>query len=217
VPETSTRERLREVALEQFGRNGIQATSTRTILDIAGLRNPSAINYHFGSKAGLVEDLVTELRLQAWPVVRLQVELAAGGPPTVEEWADVGATSAASLVSTVRGCLMARVLWEFDTILEPNAFEEFLGSGDPLANAWQEAIAVTFPAFPRVVAVARNFLVVHTIEWLLARYASRLLGERPKPALGVRYPEDLRDALFEISMALFTGPSKFTDENLAFE
>jgi AcrR family transcriptional regulator len=212
-----TRSRLREVALELFGQHGIQATSTRAILDAAGMRNPSAINYHFGSKMGLVEDLVAELRSTAWPVVRLQVDLAAREVPTVEQWADVGAASAASLVSTERGCLMARVLWEYDTILSPNAFEEFLGSGEPLALAWQDAIGSVFTHYPRTVAVARNFLVVHTIEWLLARYASRLLGGRPQPALTVKYPDDLRDALFEISMALFTGPSKFTDETLAFE
>jgi AcrR family transcriptional regulator len=216
--ETDTRSRLREVALERFGRDGIQATSTRSILQAAGLRNPSAINYHFGSKAGLVSDLVGELREVAWPVVRLQVDLAASGTPTIEEWADVAATSAAKLVSNERGWLMARVLWEHDTILAPDAFEEFLGSDDPLARAWQDAIAVTFASqLPNVVAVARNFLSVHTMEWLLARYAARMLSGRPKPAITVKYPDDLRDALYEISMALFTGPSRFTAETLTFE
>jgi AcrR family transcriptional regulator len=214
---TDTRTRLRETALDLFGRNGVQGTSTRNILDAAKLRNPSAISYYFGSKAGLVDDLVSELRDDAWPVVRLQVELAASGTPTIAAWAEVAAKSAAELVSTTRGCLLARLLWEYDCVLSPNAFEEFLGSGDPLAHAWQEAIGATFPDLAPVVAVARNFLTVHTIEWLLARYAARMLGGRPEPALTVKYPEDLQQALFEISMALLNAPSSFTEDSITFE
>lgn len=70
----------------------------------------------------------------------------------------------AALGLTTRGCLLARMLWEYDCVLSPNAFEEFLGSGDPLAVAWQDTIAATFPDLAPVVAVARNFLTVHTIE-----------------------------------------------------
>ena len=181
-----TRTRLREVALDLFGRHGIAGTSTRAILKAADLRNPSAISYYFKSKAGLVEDLVAELRAEAWPVVQLQVDLASGGTPTLEEWAAVAADSAGHLVATERGLLMARMLWEYDCMISPNAFEDFLGSGDPLALAWQDAITVTFPHFPPTVAIARNFLVVHTIEWLLARYARRVLLGEPSPTLKMR-------------------------------
>ncbi len=212
-----TRTRLREVALDLFGRHGISGTSTRAILKAADLRNPSAISYYFKSKSGLVEDLVAEFRTDAWPVVRLQLELAATRTPTIEEWAALAADSAADLVSTERGCLMARVLWEYDCVMSPNAFEDFLGSGDALALAWQDAIRVTFSHFPATVAISRNFLVIHTIEWLLARYAGRVLLGEPSPTLKVRYPTDVRNALYEISMALFTGPSQFTDDTLVFE
>jgi AcrR family transcriptional regulator len=215
--DTDTATRLREAALELFGRHGVQGTSTRQILGAAGLRNPSAISYHFGSKAELVKDLVAEVRDEAWPIVRLQVELTASGAPSVRQWAEVASKSAAALVATPRGCLLARVLWEYDCVIAPNAFEEFLGSGDPLAGAWQDAIGQTFSDLPQVVAVARNFLTVHTMEWLLARYASRILGGRPEPALTIKHPEELELALFEISMALLSAPSTFTDESMVFE
>jgi len=217
VDDADTATRIREAALDLFGRQGVQATSTREILGAVGLRNPSAISYHFGSKAGLVEDLVAELRDDAWPVVRLQVELAASGPPTIQQWAEVASKSAATLVATTRGCLLARILWEYDCVISPNAFEQFLGSGDPLADAWQDAIEQTFTDLPRVVAVARNFLTVHTMEWLFARYASRILGGRPARALTIKHPEELELALFEISMALLSAPSGFTNESIVFE
>jgi TetR/AcrR family transcriptional regulator, regulator of cefoperazone and chloramphenicol sensitivity len=216
MPEVDPRTRLREEALKLFGRQGVQATSTRAILDAAGMRNPSAISYHFGSKAALVDDLVTELITDAWPVVALQADLAAGGTPTVREWASVAAESAAQLISTERGCLLARLWWEYDCLLFPDAFEEFLASGLPLAIAWQAGIHRTFSDLPPLIAVARNVIVVRTIEWLIARRARNLLIGRPERALHVKDPAAVSAALLEVSMALLTAPVGLTDEDMTF-
>ena len=143
------RTRLREAALDLFGRQGVRGTSTRAILEAAGMKNPSAISYHFGSKAALIDDLVDELITRAWPVVQLQVDLAADCTPTVAQWADVVASSAAGLISTERGCLLARIWWEYDCWLHPDAFDEFLGSDLPLSVAWHDAVRRTFPDGPR--------------------------------------------------------------------
>jgi AcrR family transcriptional regulator len=51
APDT-TRESLVRVALERFGTNGFEATSTREISKAAGA-NIAAIAYHFGGKEGL--------------------------------------------------------------------------------------------------------------------------------------------------------------------
>ena len=99
----------------------------------------------------------------------MQVDLAANGTPTIEEWAGVAADSAAELVSTERGCLLARLLWEYDCVLHPDAFEEFLASGHPVAIDWQKAIEVTFPELPPIVAVGRNLVMVRMVEWLISR------------------------------------------------
>ncbi len=63
--ETGDSRTRRESTPSLFGRQGVPGTSTRDILDGAGPSNPSAISYHFGSKAGLVDDLVTELIAEA--------------------------------------------------------------------------------------------------------------------------------------------------------
>src|SRR4051794_24760566 len=115
MPESDVRTRLREVALDLFGRHGVRETSTRQILTVAGLKNPSAISYHFGSKAELVDDLVGELYRGLAPVMQLQTELAAGAAaPTIEAWTAVAVDSSAELISTERGCLLARLWWEYD-------------------------------------------------------------------------------------------------------
>src|SRR3954452_3622229 len=98
------RPRTREVALERFGRKGIRDTSTREILKAAGMKNPSAITYHFGSKAKLVENLISDLIDSEAPVIRSQIELAARPErPTIEAWAEIAVNSATQLVSTERG------------------------------------------------------------------------------------------------------------------
>jgi TetR/AcrR family transcriptional regulator, regulator of cefoperazone and chloramphenicol sensitivity len=47
-----TRSRLLAVAIDVFGRNGFDATTTRTLADAAGV-NLQAIGYYFGGKEGL--------------------------------------------------------------------------------------------------------------------------------------------------------------------
>ena len=67
--------------------------------------------------------------------------------------------------------------------------EEFLGSGHPLANAWIDAVAATFPELPRYIALTRNVTVFRTLEWMIARRAGRLLTGKPSPALQMTDPE----------------------------
>ena len=52
---TETRNRLLREAERLFATRGIYRTTTREILDAAEQRNVSALSYHFGSRAGLVD------------------------------------------------------------------------------------------------------------------------------------------------------------------
>jgi AcrR family transcriptional regulator len=211
------RTRLREAALDLFGRQGVRGTSTRAILEAAGMKNPSAISYHFGSKAELIDDLVDELITEAWPVIRLQVDLAADRTPTVAQWAGVAAGSAAELISTERGCLLARIWWEYDCFLFPDAFDEFLASNDPLALAWQDAVHRTFPDDAPLVALGRNIVVLRTMQWLTARRAGRLLADEPPQGVMVKDASMVRDGLFETAMAFLIGPTRLTGADMTFD
>src|SRR4051794_193029 len=160
MADDDARTRIREVALERFGRKGIRDTSTREILRAAGMKNPSAITYHFGSKAKLVEDLVSELIEREAPVLQDQIAIASGTvPPTVEQWVAVAVDSATTLISTERGCLLARLWWDYHNSLFPDVFEAFLGSGSTLATEWSAAVAKTFPELGARVAVTRNLIM----------------------------------------------------------
>jgi AcrR family transcriptional regulator len=213
MSDADARTRLREAALELFGRRGIRETSTRAILTAAGMRNPSAINYHFGSKLELVEDLIGELIRGAAPVLQLQIELVHGSPSTsVEEWAAVAADSAADLISTERGCLLARLWWEYDGLVHPDALEAFLSSGNPVALAWLDVVRTMFPDLPHYVAVARNVIMLRTLEWMIARRASRILTvETSTPTLKMDDPAAFRRMMLEVALGIIASPTELVE------
>ncbi|HKU93976.1 MAG TPA: CerR family C-terminal domain-containing protein [Vineibacter sp.] len=79
----ATRQRLVQVALDSFGRQGFEATSTRAISQRAQA-NISAILYHFGGKHGLylaVAEHIADFMGSRIAPVRTQIEaaLASGG------------------------------------------------------------------------------------------------------------------------------------------
>ena len=80
MPTSCTDSRLIEVAIDLFGRNGMNAVGTRAIADAAGAQM-SAITYHFGGKEGLyiacAQRIAAEMRERTAPL--LELALAACG------------------------------------------------------------------------------------------------------------------------------------------
>jgi AcrR family transcriptional regulator len=199
------RTRLREAALERIGRCGLHATSTREIIADAGLRNPSAITYYFGSKAQLVDDLVREVNGDESRIIQGQVALAAGDePPSPEAWVGLAVDASIHLLSSERGCLLVRV-WAEQDALQPEAVEQFLGSEHALAQAWRAAVLRTFPGLPPVIAIARNLIVLRTLQWMTVRRAGRVLAGTQEP--WPDDPEGLRSFVLEIALNILTGPT----------
>ncbi len=180
MAEGDAKTRLYEAALDLMGRNGIGATSTREILGAVGIKNPSAISYHFGSKAGLVDALAAEVAGGQYPILGRQTALAADGSvPTATEWVQPVVDTAIELVSSERGCLLARIWWEFDGYLRPQSLERFAGGDDEIAAAWREAIGRVFPQLPPQIGLARNITMLRTVGWMLARMAQMNLESDP--------------------------------------
>ncbi|MFJ4672288.1 TetR family transcriptional regulator [Kitasatospora purpeofusca] len=53
-----TRERLIRAAEELFATRGVEASLTKDIVRLAGQSNPSAVQYHFGSREGLLDAIM---------------------------------------------------------------------------------------------------------------------------------------------------------------
>jgi AcrR family transcriptional regulator len=203
------RTRLREAALDLIGRQGMQATSTREIIAAAGLRNPSAISYYFGSKAELVADLVSEVNRDESRIIQRQVALAEGvGSPSPEAWAGVAIDAAINLLTSVRGCQLIRVWAELDE-LRPDAVEQFIAGDHPLARAWRAAVVKTFPDLPPAVALGRNVVALRTLQWMTVRRARRVLDGTPPP-----WPDDpiaTRPFVLEVILNILTPPTTVRD------
>lgn len=83
----STKDRLLDAAERLFAVRGVHATSSRDIVSEAGQRNESALQYHFGSRDGLMEAL-HERRLgqvQAARFEKLEALLATNPAPPVRD------------------------------------------------------------------------------------------------------------------------------------
>src|SRR5664279_798211 len=172
MPGADAKTRLYETALGLMGRQGISATSTREIIAAAGIRNPSTISYHFGSKAELVEALTREIQTELTHSLELQTKLTASTPmPTAHEWVAPVIDTATTLVASERGCLLARLWWEFDGYLQPQALEAFLSGPSEIAGAWRAAVVEAFPQLPPQIGLARNVTMLRTIGWTVARRA----------------------------------------------
>jgi AcrR family transcriptional regulator len=208
----NTQSRLRDAALDLFGRQGIHATSTREIIAAAGMRNPSAITYYFGSKASLVEELVREVNGSHSALLQQHVALASQLQAlTPEAWASIGVDFVVNLMGSERGCHLIRVWGEYDE-LDPDRVERFLAGTHPLAAAWRDAVLRTFPDLPTLVAIARNVIVIRTLQWITIRRARVLIDDsqhRWRSGVG-----DLRPFLLELSINILTGPTTMTDGDL---
>lgn len=82
-----TKAQLKRAALALFARHGVDAVTVQQIVAAAGQRNNAALHYHFGSKEGLVRQLLIDGAEQIDN--RRQEMLAAmdraGGPSSVRE------------------------------------------------------------------------------------------------------------------------------------
>jgi AcrR family transcriptional regulator len=212
LPSTDARTRLREAALDRFGRQGIAATSTREIIAEAGLRNPSAITYYFGSKAQLVDDLLREINHDRSRIIQQQVAMAReSATPAPEKWVAIAVDAAISLLESERGCLLVRV-WADRDAENPEAVEAFLAGEHPLAVAWREAVAATLPHLPPGIAVIRCTVLLRMLQFFAVRRARRMLEDPTAPI-----KPDIAAArafLVELGLNVITPPTALSDADL---
>ena len=82
---SSTRERILDVALDLFTRQGFDGTSLRQIAESLGLTK-AALYYHFESKDDIL--LALHMRLHEFGREAL-LEMADGGPVTLQQWGEL--------------------------------------------------------------------------------------------------------------------------------
>lgn len=82
---SATREAILAAAERLFAEHGVASVSARQISEAAGQGNTAAVGYHFGTKAGLVEAIIT---WHTGDIERIRAQLAAeaGGSDDLRDW-----------------------------------------------------------------------------------------------------------------------------------
>jgi AcrR family transcriptional regulator len=82
--DANQRERLLDAAIDCYRRDGIAATTARSIADAAGV-TPALVNYYFGGKDKLLDAVVAERIMPAITALRANLEAAGGEPRALAE------------------------------------------------------------------------------------------------------------------------------------
>ncbi|MQA96692.1 MAG: TetR family transcriptional regulator [Streptosporangiales bacterium] len=95
--ESSARTRIRDAALERFGRDGVNRVTVRAIAADAGV-SPALVVHHFGSKEALRREC------DAYVVAMMR----GGGADDADEWAEAAAGNARGLSRTLAAAAPVR-------------------------------------------------------------------------------------------------------------
>ena len=196
----TTRERLLNIAEEQFGERGYEGTSLRAIT-VAAEANIAAVNYHFGSKEALLRAAV--VRAMA-PVngerLRRLGRLEEEGSPTPEQL--IRAFVEPGLKLTIRhgerGPTVARFIGQVAFDPSPRIRHLYAAEADPVEGRYLAALE---KALPHVRPEAVGFGYVN-MRGLLALHQSLALPD-PSGATAQSEADDLTDGLVAFLVAAF--------------
>ncbi|MFD9944818.1 TetR/AcrR family transcriptional regulator [Nonomuraea sp. NPDC059023] len=145
---TPTRERLIETAIRLFGDHGVEATSLRTLTEEART-NIAAVNYHFGSKDGLLRAVIDQTM---HPVNderrhRLDALESAPEPPSVADLVRAFVEPGTELLESHgdNGPAVARFIGRLVTEPDPAVRQLFADQVDPVEGRYLTALGHALP------------------------------------------------------------------------
>ncbi|MET9954679.1 TetR family transcriptional regulator [Streptomyces sp. NPDC006339] len=101
-----TREKLIRAAEEVFAAQGVDGAQLRDVVALAGQGNPSAVQYHFGSRAGLLDAVMAGRQLRT---ERVLAPLLDAAPDDIHALVGALVTAEASELRTDRGRRCLRI------------------------------------------------------------------------------------------------------------
>ncbi|MEV0226783.1 TetR/AcrR family transcriptional regulator [Streptomyces sp. NPDC050704] len=183
----STRDRLLDTAERLFAEHGFAATSLRTLTEAAGA-NVAAVNYHFGSKEGLLRSVVERAMASVnGERLRLLEELGASGrKPTVEELVRAFVATGASIVerSGERGPAVARFLGRVMFEPDPAVRRLFGTEVAPVEGQYLDALQAALPELPPDEVAFRYRAMVGLLGLHQSNALDDLHPGRPKTVAG---------------------------------
>jgi AcrR family transcriptional regulator len=165
-----TKEAILAAAERLFAEHGVQGASLRAITGEAGV-NLAAVNYHFGSKEGLVEAIVSR-RLKPLSARRLELlDRALGASPSRPDVAEVVRAFVAPALEMIQnepgGHAFARFILSAFQDPRPEMRDMLLGQFEETIRRFTDALGKSLPELPPVEIFWRfHFMVgvmAHTV------------------------------------------------------
>ena len=115
---TATREALYQAGLRRFASDGWRTARIRDIVGDAGQGNDSAINYHFGGRLGLLEDVLLRGVLRMEDERRADLQRWASSTPDLAEIVRAVVSPLADLLDDDEGRCTLRVIAQVGALAE---------------------------------------------------------------------------------------------------
>ena len=156
-------------ALEEFAAHGIAGTTISRLTVAAGARNPSALHYHFGSKAALVEELI--VMVQDWfgsarepALSMLEARKAAGDAPALREVLELFVRPYARIIREEPWGLAAiRFIAIIEFEQEQVGWESLYNRTAPVAQRFLDLMLANVPARDRKIFTRRALFFIDAV------------------------------------------------------
>jgi AcrR family transcriptional regulator len=202
------RTRLLDTAERLFAERGIAGVSLREITERAGQRNASVVQYHFGSRAGLVAAVVDRhmAGVDAARSVRLDAATAGARVPDVHEAMRILVEPLAECLRTESGRAYLRVVQHLvDEPRAPGASRPPLGETNPSLHRVTRMLERTTRSLPRRLRTERHRQTTSFLLRALADRAAELDGrDGRRPVLA---HDPFVANLVDVLVAVLTTPS----------
>ncbi len=205
------RTKLLDTAERLFAERGISGVSLREITEAAGQRNASVVQYHFGSRDGLVAAVVDRhmAGIDADRTVRLDAATRGDRAPDVHEAMGILVEPLAECLRTSGGRAYLRVVQHL--VDEPSASPAAgrpLGTTNPSLRRASGLLARASGALPDRIAAERRDQTTSFLLRALADRAAELDGDR-RPRLGHdAFVANLVDVLVAVLTTPLSGATK---------
>ncbi len=203
-----TKERILDVAEHLFADSGFTATSLRDITSAAGV-NLASVNYHFGSKEGLLSAVLhrrigplNERRLARLDEIeRFTREHA----PNVDEILRAFLTPPFELRAElgVRGATFTRLMGRVHTETNDDFRQSFVAQFSVVVGRFTQALQRALPSLEPTELSTRMWFLVGSMAYTMMWGESVGLGEG-----GTRDPETVLESLIEYGAAGISAPAR---------
>jgi AcrR family transcriptional regulator len=172
--ESDARERILTAGEQLFARDGIRGARARDIATLAGQHNPSALHYYFGSRQGLVAEILIRYQAQIDDRERELLAVSDGEALTLRDVLDVVVRAHVESLDTERGRNCALIVPQILHLVSTNLRRGIQQPTSPQSRRILDLLDESLADVPAAIRTERVISYSVTMMSLLAERAFQL-------------------------------------------